>query len=202
MKCHSRAETLSGSMERHKLLRLCLYISSGLSYVQLLLEVTLLCGPVTRSAPFMVSASPQGAAWVAAIRVAKRRLFARHSLHQRAAPGRSIPGCLPPQERHQKSKPLRGRPSESDLLLAVALTVARTPSSPQTMAASNGGVYHPPFATTAAGGSIASFASYGTLSYGGGTATVSAAAKSTSTSIVDTNGGVNADSLLAYFTIP
>ena len=70
------------------------------------------------------------------------------------------------------------------------------------MAASNGGVYHPPFATTAAGGSIASFASYGTLSYGGGTATVSAAAKSTSTSIVDTNGGVNADSLLAYFTIP
>ncbi|KAL8278190.1 hypothetical protein RQP46_009363 [Phenoliferia psychrophenolica] len=66
------------------------------------------------------------------------------------------------------------------------------------MAASNGGVYHPPFATTTAS---PSFASIGTLSYGGGTAT-SAAAAASSTSIVDTNGGVNADSLLAYFTIP
>lgn len=74
------------------------------------------------------------------------------------------------------------------------------------MAASNGGVYVPPFAKTTAG-AVASaatggFASIGTLSYGGGASPTTSASSSVSTSIVDESGGVDANSLLAYFTIP
>lgn len=75
--------------------------------------------------------------------------------------------------------------------------------------ASNGGVYVPPFATTTAvqtaaattaraTGTSLSFAAIGTLP-GGATASGTATAATTA-AIVDSTGGVDSDSLLAYFT--
>lgn len=66
--------------------------------------------------------------------------------------------------------------------------------------------YTPPFATTmpqVPGGTSTSlsFAREGTLSYGGASSSGGATA-TTSASIVDATGGVDADSLLQYFTIP